>query len=250
MVGMRHRLLPALLAIGIVILPASAYAQDTGAPVSLPIAVTTIVSVLLGVLNMVAQGSLLNLVTVPKAWAGPATIAATFVTGVGSFLATASQPWTGSTAFYALSFGLFGLFGGSLPAFAVHGHVTLPKMMRAARKGVLPLVLGLSILSLSLETACTPAQQATISKVDETIANDLLAGKSLPEIEADVNAILGKPAVDIESIILDGITLILDLGGILPADKVPAAQAMRDGLLAKKGLPVPTHVMRAPPPSP
>lgn len=239
-----------LVALPLTLLPASAYAQDVqGAlpPVSLPIAVTTIVSVLLGVLNMIAQGSILNLVAIPKSWAGPATVAVTFLTGVGSFLATASQPWNGSTAFYAFVFGLFGLFGGSLPAFAIHGHVTLPKMMRAARKGVLPLVLlggGLSIAAI--EEGCTPAQQAEISKVDLTIQNDLAAGKSLPEIEADVNAILGKPALDLETIVMDGITLILDIGG-LAADKVDHAQAILAEIRAKKGLSVPTHVLRATP---
>jgi hypothetical protein len=129
------------LCLPVLLVPVSAYAQTSAAalpPVSLPIAVTTIVSLLLGLLNMVAQGSILNLVTIPKPWAGPATIAGTFLTGVGSFLATASQPYTGSTAFYALAFGLFGLFGGSLPAFAIHGHVTLPKAMRMMRKGVIP----------------------------------------------------------------------------------------------------------------
>ena len=77
---MRSRLaLVVLLVPAILLLPASAYAQDTGAlpSVSLPIAVTTVVSILLGVVNMVAQGSILNLVTVPKTLAGPATVGAT-----------------------------------------------------------------------------------------------------------------------------------------------------------------------------
>jgi hypothetical protein len=245
----RRRLLTASFAIVLLILPTAAYAQDTSAlpPVSLPIAVTTIVSLLLGLLNMVAQGSILNLVTIPKAWAGPATIGATFSTGLGAFLATAAQPWTGSTAFYALMFGLFGLFGGSLPAFAMHGHVTLPKMMRAARKGVLPLLLltgGAALLST--QEGCTPAAQATISKVDQKIADDIAAGKSLPEIEQDVNAILGKPAVDVETIVMDVIAVILDVGG-LAADKADHAQAILAEIHAKKGLPVPTRVLRAAP---
>lgn len=163
-----------LLLSALVILPSLAWAQSAapgdGLPmVTLPVAVTTVVSLLLGLVNMVAQGSILNLVTVPKTWAGPATITATFLTGVGSFLATAAQPWTGSTAFYALAFGLFGLFGGSLPAFAAHAHTVLPKQMRAMRlaamktippaAGVLLLAIGIGTVPLS--TGCTPAQAAT-----------------------------------------------------------------------------------------
>jgi hypothetical protein len=237
------------LCLPVLLLPAAAYAQTSPTalpPVSLPIAVTTIVSLLLGLLNMVAQGSILNLVPVPKPWAGPATIAATFLTGVGSFLATAAQPYTGSTAFYALAFGLFGLFGGSLPAFAIHGHVTLPKAMRMMRKGVIPAVMLMATAAMLQATACTPATQATISKVDQTIANDLTAGKSLPEIEADVNAILGKPVIDLETIIMDGIAFVIDLG-ILPADKVPHAEGMRDEIRARKGISIPTHLLRASP---
>lgn len=247
---MSQRLRIALLVVPILLLPAVAYAQDTSGalpPVSLPIAVTTIVSVLLGVLNMIAQGSILNLVAVPKPWAGPATVAVTFLTGVGSFLASAAQPWTSSTAFYAFAFGLFGLFGGSLPAFAMHGHVTLPKMMRMARKGVLPIVLLLGGAGiLTTQDGCTPAQQATISAVDAKIEQDILAGKSLPEIEADVNAILGKPAVDVETIVMDVITVILDVGH-LAADKADHARALMGEIRAKKGLPATTHVLRAEP---
>lgn len=245
----RRHLLAVPIATLLLIVPTTALAQDTSAlpPVSLPIAVTTIVSIVLGVLNMIAQGSILNLVTVPKAWAGPATVAATFFTGVGSFLASAAQPWTPSTVFYGFAFGLFGLFGGSLPAFAMHGHVTLPKMMRAARKGVLPLLLltgGAGLLST--QEGCTPAAQATISKVDQKIADDIAAGKSLPEIEQDVNAILGKPAVDVETIVMDVIAVILDVGG-LAADKVDHAQAILAEIHVKKGLPAPTRVLRATP---
>jgi len=142
---MRIRLLlwTAPLVLCVTFAAAAAYAQTGDGPgslppVSIPIAVTTLVSLLLGVINMIAQGSILNLVTVPKTWAGPATVMATFFTGVGSFLASAAQPWTGSTAFYALAFGLFGIFGGGLPAFALHTHTTLPRMLRAARMAAKP----------------------------------------------------------------------------------------------------------------
>jgi hypothetical protein len=246
---MRTRLTIVLMIVpALLLLPASAYAQDSALPpVSLPIAVTTIVSILLGVVNMIAQGSILNLVTVPKNWAGPATIGATFLTGVGSFLASASQPWTGSTAFYAFAFGLFGLFGGGLPAFAVHAHTTVPKMMRAARKGILPVLLlvGAGGLATS-QTGCNQAAQATIDKVDKIIERDIAEGKSLPEIEVDVNALLGKPAVDVETIVMDIITTILDVGG-LTADKADHAQAILGEIRAKKGLSAPTHVLRATP---
>jgi hypothetical protein len=232
----------------VLILPTSAYAQDATnglPPVSLPIAVTTIVSIVLGVVNMIAQGSILNLVAVPKNWAGPATIGATFLTGVGSFLASASQPWTGSTAFYAFAFGLFGLFGGGLPAFAVHAHTTVPKMMRAARKGILPVLLLVGCAGLAAsQPGCNHAAQATIDKVDQIIERDIAAGKSLHEIEADVNALLGKPAVDVETIVMDIITTILDVGG-LTSDKADHAQAILGEIRAKKGLSAPTHVLRA-----
>lgn len=133
---MRHRLV-LLVVLPILLLPSVALAQS-GAPVdlppvTLPIAVTTVVSIVIGVLNMIAQGSILNLFPTPKPWVAPASLALTFLTGVSSFLGTAAQPWTGSTVFYAFAFGLFGLVGGGLPALIVHGHVTLPRAMRAAK---------------------------------------------------------------------------------------------------------------------
>jgi hypothetical protein len=208
-------------------IPTVAFAQ-TGSgglpPVTLPIAVTTVVSLLLGLVNMIAQGSVLNLVTVPKTWAGPATIGATFLTGVGSFLTTAVQPWTGSTAFYALAFGLFGLFGGALPAFVLHGHTTLPaqiaRMRRstAATLGAVALVLGIGSIPAT-QSGCTKAQAASdIASFDlvvRVVLSDLASGKTKDQILQDVGAALGgQVGVAVSDAVIAAIDLAEALGYI------------------------------------
>lgn len=191
---------------------------------------TTIVSVLLGLANMAAQGSILNLVTVPKTWVGPLTVVATFLTGVGSFLATAVQPWTGSTAFYALAFGLFGLFGGSLPAFSLHAHTVLPQQLRTVRAKAVAAVLlcvGVPTAVGVAASACTPAQSAELSQVEGIVLGDLKAGKTKADVLKDVaNALAGKPGVDAAQVLLDALTTLIDLG-YLPPNLLATASTMR-----------------------
>jgi hypothetical protein len=246
-----RRLLP--LFVLAMLMPSLAWAQTSAPvasglpPVTLPIAVTTVVSLILGLVNMVAQGSILNLVTVPKTWAGPATIAATFLTGVGSFLSTAAQPWTGSTAFYALAFGLFGLFGGSLPAFALHAHTALPKQMRAMRlaavrtippaAGALLFCLGLGSAALS-STGCTKAQAAydvqETMRVAEIVLADLTAGKTRAEILVDVGQELGgKPGVAVADAVIAAVDLLEALN-LIPQNILAKAHLLKSDLLSDK----------------
>ena len=68
---MKLRPLPIALLVLSVLVPSIAFAQsaqptagcELPPPVTLPIAVTTLVSLLLGLVNMIAQGSILSLVT-------------------------------------------------------------------------------------------------------------------------------------------------------------------------------------------
>ena len=124
----------------VLMVPSVAYAQATSAPatlpaVTLPVAVTMLLSVLLGFVNMaVAQGSILGVVVVPKTWLPDLTIVSTLLGGIGSFLASAPTPWTGGTAFYALTAGLGCLLGGALPAFAAHAHKVVPAQLVSLQK--------------------------------------------------------------------------------------------------------------------
>jgi hypothetical protein len=248
---LRMRLLTILSLAVVLLFPSVAFAQ-TGASdalpaVTLPIAVTTVVSLLLGLVNMVAQGSILNLVTVPKVWAGPATIVGTFLTGAGSFLATAAQPWTDSTAFYAFAFGLFGLFGGALPAFAVHAHTVLPKQMRAMRLAAVrtippaaaALLLCLGLGSAALSTAsCTPAQFANdvqeTMRVAQIVLSDLGQGKTKAQILVDVGAELGgKPGVAVADAVIAAVDLLEALN-LIPQNILASAHLLKSDLLADK----------------
>lgn len=256
---MRSRLvLPIVLTIALI--PTAAFAQDAPAglpPVNLAIAVTTAVSILLGLANLVAQGSILNLVKTAPSWATPATVVGSFLTGVLSFLKTAPQPFTGSTAFYAIFvYGLGGLGISALPAFLVHGHSTLPKMLRAARKVgpvLVMLALPAGVAAIVGQSACTPAQQAAWSKVDTIVLTDIEAGKTRAQIIADVTADLGIGSPLADTILLDSLNFLIDVGAIVL--HLPEATALRNELAAEKAArdgatPPAVHLLRAAPASP
>lgn len=95
-----------------------------------------------------------------------------------------------------------------------------------------------------LASACTPAQVAAIEDVPGLVLQDLEAGKTLPQIEADVSASIvcpGAPAgscktaQEIDAIIDDALVLLTDLG-VIPPGILPAANAMHAKLGASRHL--------------
>ena len=88
-----------------------------------------------------------------------------------------------------------------------------------------------AFLAVCLTNSCTPAQQADITKVEQTILTDLENGTVLSDIEAAVRALVPQGA-DVDVIINDAITLMHDLG-IIPANVLPVALDMQSKLAVK-----------------
>ena len=138
---MKLRRLPLLVLAAVFLVPSVAYAQASGADpatmLSLPLAVSMTLSVVIGVLNMGVQtGSLFGIETVPKPWLPDFTLASTFLAGVAGYLAAAATPWTGATAFVAVVSGIGHLLAGAAPALAKHAHATLPAQMYRMRRSL------------------------------------------------------------------------------------------------------------------
>jgi hypothetical protein len=121
-------------------LPAVAFAQSAPlsiptTPVSTPVAVVMILSLLLGALTQDIQtGAFLGKFITPKSWLPGTTLAATFLGGVvGYFSGLNPVALTGSTIFYAVATGVAALIFGSTPGVAVHAHFTVPAQIKAAR---------------------------------------------------------------------------------------------------------------------
>jgi hypothetical protein len=102
---------------------------------STPVAVVMILSLLLGGLTQVIQtGALFGSIVTPKAWLPALTIAATFLGGVVSYFGGLSPVvLTGSSVFYAVVAGVSALLSSTVPALAIHAHVTVPQQVRAWR---------------------------------------------------------------------------------------------------------------------
>jgi hypothetical protein len=168
-----------------------------------------------------------------------------------SELTTASGLWT--LAKGALVAGLAGVallvkqsFLQKIPT------LTEIRMMRAARKmqrgfihvGDLLAAVGIAAIScvaavVTLDASgCTPAQQAQAVNVTGVVLSDLLAGKDLPTIEADVTRALagaGVVVTDIAAIVEDALNLLLDAGLVPPSLLPRAADLKAQAHVARKG---------------
>ena len=94
------------------------------------------------------------------------------------------------------------------------------------------LITSLLIGQTALE-ACTPAQAAVLSHIEQVVLNDLTAGKTASQIEADVAVLLaGQPGADVVMIVNDAIALLIDLG-VIPPGVIPQAMAVHAEMKAK-----------------
>jgi hypothetical protein len=131
--------------------------------------------------------------------------------------------------------------GGTPPTGAAKARIARlstkppPPNMKRARVGfgfgsVLSLALAavpiIGFASIFHTVACTPAQQAALGKIEQVVLDDILAGKTRQQIEADVGQLLGGQAgVDVARLVDDAITILLDLRDI-PAGSVPLANTL------------------------
>jgi hypothetical protein len=120
----------------VLLIPSAAMAQTSAGPVlSTPIAVTTILSLLLGLLtNIVQTGTLLGQWIPPKTWLPSFTIAATFLSGVvGYFAGLSPLVLNGASVFYAVDAGVLNLLVGAAPGLAIHAHLVIPLQIATAQ---------------------------------------------------------------------------------------------------------------------
>jgi len=127
-----------MVSLVLIVMASPAFAQATVVTPSPPVlttatAVTMVLSALLGLITqMVQTGTFLGRWVTPKTWLPSLTVAATFLGGIVSYLASQSPLVLNSaTVFYAVMFGITALFAGSVPAMAVHAHVVVPGQVRA-----------------------------------------------------------------------------------------------------------------------
>jgi hypothetical protein len=96
-------------------------------------------------------------------------------------------------------------------------------------------------LLLASGSACTPAQNAELSQIENKIAVDIQAGKTLEQIETDVALIVNpnNPLVDAIVIMLvnDALQLLVD-AGVIPPGFLSRAQTMLVQVRAARGLPI------------
>jgi hypothetical protein len=102
-----------------------------------------------------------------------------------------------------------------------------PKPPTAIRGKVgLATLFGFVMLLGLIPAACTPAQQALEAKVEQMILNDLAAGKTATQIEADIGQLVaGQPGADAVVILNDALAFLIDIG-VIPPGFIPQAQAM------------------------
>lgn len=89
------------------------------------------------------------------------------------------------------------------------------------------IVLGAIVLSV----ACTPAETATFTSVEQTVLTALENGTALALIETEVKSLVPAGA-DVDAIINEAITLLHDLG-VLPPNVEPVASAVQTEAVAK-----------------
>jgi len=118
---------------------------------------------------------------------------------------------------------------------SVQGASDAKRGLAAAGKALVVLAL-LGLVGAS-QTACTPAQSATIkvdfAKVEQVILDGLKNGQDLHLIELAVGALVPHGA-DVDAIINEAIQLLHDTN-VIPPDVLPAAQA-RQAEIAGKAL--------------
>lgn len=133
----RPKLFVVCVTVGI-FLPTMAFAQTGPTPgptLSTPVAVTMILSLLLGLLtNIVQTGTVLGQWVTPKAWLPTFTLLATFLGGVVAYF-TGLSPLVldGASIFYATASGVTALLTGAAPGAAIHVHTVLPQLAAQAR---------------------------------------------------------------------------------------------------------------------
>jgi hypothetical protein len=83
-----------------------------------------------------------------------------------------------------------------------------------------------TLLGFGLIACGTPAQQAVEAKVEQTVLADIVAGKTLQQIEADVaQLVAGQPGADAVIITNDILAFLVDIG-VIPPNVLPQAKAM------------------------
>jgi hypothetical protein len=84
----------------------------------------------------------------------------------------------------------------------------------------------IAIFMVCAAFACTPANQAEATQIENVVLADLAKGDSLEQIEADVATIVaGKPGADVVVIVNDALQLLVDLG-LIPANELPQVKIM------------------------
>ena len=97
--------------------------------------------------------------------------------------------------------------------------------------GAFALIFGIQTVAFGAAvTGCTPAQQAEADTIEQLVLHDLAAGKSDPQIEADIaSSLAGQVGTDAVVILNDVLTFLLDAKAI-PADLMSAALAMKSNV--------------------
>jgi hypothetical protein len=103
------------------------------------------------------------------------------------------------------------------PPAAMRGKVGLALWASAP---LVALGIGMAVV------ACTPAQGAMFSKIEQVVLDDLAAGKTRVQIEVDVgNALAGQPGADVAIVLEDVLTFLID-AGYIPPNLIPQARMM------------------------
>lgn len=106
-------------------------------PVTLPVAIVIVLSLVMGVITQgVQSGNLFGWIVVPKAWLPPLTTAGTFLAGVLAYLQGLPSGWafSGSILFYAAVAGITALLAGAAPGIAGFAHHVVPRQVVEAKR--------------------------------------------------------------------------------------------------------------------
>lgn len=112
------------------------------------------------------------------------------------------------------------------------GRVGLSRLVTRTAM-ILMMMAGIETAVAVLLEACTPAQQALETQIEQTVLADLVAGKTKAQILEDVGRLLaGQPGADIGLIVADVIAFLID-GGFVPPNVLPIAKEMHAQLRAE-----------------
>lgn len=133
---------------------------------------------------------------------------------------------------------LFVKAGLDLPGILDAVHRFLTGLTPAQKAAMAKVAAVLLVFGVVLSTsACTPAQTAVLSNIEQRVLSDLEAGDGLPQIEGDVQAIVvaqGGAAAVVVEVTDAALALLADLG-LIPPGLLPTATAYRTQLAAAKG---------------